>query len=74
MKFLRKVVTYNNIKSHKKPGLYPLCRRHVFGKTTGFEGEGVSNWPAPSLLRVKQFIVIHYEEKYFISFKNKILL
>ena len=43
MKFLRKVVTYNNIKSHKKPGLHPLCRRHVFGKTTGFEGEGVSN-------------------------------
>ena len=31
-------MTYDNIKSLKKPGLYPLSRRHVFGKTT--EGGG----------------------------------
>ena len=29
----RKDVTYD-IKSHKKPGLHPLSRRYIFGKTT----------------------------------------
>ena len=28
-------MTYDNIKSHKKPGLHPLSRRYIFGKTTG---------------------------------------
>ena len=28
-------VAYNNIKSHKKPGLYPVSRRYSFEKTTG---------------------------------------
>ena len=31
----QKNVTYDNIKSHKKPGLHPLSRRYIFGKTTG---------------------------------------
>ena len=32
----RKDVTYDNIKSHqKKPGLHPLSRRSIFGKTAG---------------------------------------
>ena len=31
----RKDVTYDNIKSHKKPGIQPLSRRYIFGKTTG---------------------------------------
>ena len=31
----RKDVTYDNIKSHKKPGLNPLSRSYIFGKTTG---------------------------------------
>ena len=31
----RKDVTYDSIKSHKKPGLQPLSRRYIFGKTTG---------------------------------------
>ena len=26
--------TYDKIKSHKKPGLYPFSRRQIFGKTT----------------------------------------
>ena len=30
-----KDVTYDNIKSHKKSGLYPLYRRYIIGKTTG---------------------------------------
>ena len=34
----RKDVTHDNIKSHKKPGLYPLSRRSSFGKTTGGRG------------------------------------
>ena len=42
----RKDVTYDNIKSHKKPGIHPLSRRYIL-KTTGS-----SNWP-PSLLRIK---------------------
>ena len=28
-------VTYNNIKSHKKPGLHPFSEKHIFGKITG---------------------------------------
>ena len=35
----RKDVTYDNIKSHKKPGFYPLFRRYIFQKTTGKEGQ-----------------------------------
>ena len=31
----RKDVTYDNIKSHEKPGFHPLFRRHIFRKTTG---------------------------------------
>ena len=39
-------MTYDNIKSHKKPG---LSRRYIFRKSTG----GVKLTPAPSLFRVK---------------------
>ena len=28
-------MTYDNIKSHKKPGFYPLFKTHIFQKTTG---------------------------------------
>ena len=35
MEFFREDVTYDNIKSHQKPGLYSLSRRYIFGKTTG---------------------------------------
>ena len=31
----RKDIPYDNIKSHKKAGFHPLCRRHIFQKTTG---------------------------------------
>ena len=34
-------MTYDNIKSHKKPGLHPLTRTYNFGKTTA--GSGGSN-------------------------------
>ena len=30
----RKDVTYDNIKSHKKAGLYRLSKKYIFGKTT----------------------------------------
>ena len=30
----RKDVTYNIVKSHKKTGLHPVCRRYIFGKVT----------------------------------------
>ena len=32
---LRKDVTYDNIKSHKKSGTHPLSRRYIFGKAKG---------------------------------------
>ena len=31
-------MTYDNIKSDKKPGLHPLSRKDIFGKTTGWGG------------------------------------
>ena len=31
----REDVPCDNIKSHKKPGFHPLCRRYIFQKTTG---------------------------------------
>ena len=30
----RKDVSYDNVKSYKKPGLHPLSRRYIFRKTT----------------------------------------
>ena len=52
----RKDVTYDNIKSHTKPGLHPLSRRCIFAKTTGDGGgggKGAHNDPS-SLLSVKK--------------------
>ena len=38
-------MTYDNIKSDKKPGLHPLSRKDIFGKTTGWgEGGGGGGW------------------------------
>ena len=37
---LRKDVTYDNIKSHKKPGFQPPFKRYIFAKTTGLGGGG----------------------------------
>ena len=34
----RKDVTYDNIKSHKKPAFHPLFRGYIFRKTTGGGG------------------------------------
>ena len=45
-----KDVAYDNIKSHKKPGVYPLSERCSFGKTTG--GGGQMDPPSPSRLKV----------------------
>ena len=36
---LRKDLTYDNIKSHKKPGFHPFFRGYIFRKTKG-AGEG----------------------------------
>ena len=38
-------MTYNNIKSHEKPGLYPLSRRCIFGKTKVGAGRGQTGSP-----------------------------
>ena len=35
--FFRKDMAFNDIKSHKKPGFYPLSRRYIFGKTAEIE-------------------------------------
>ena len=35
--FFRKDMAFNNTKSHKKPGFFPLSRRYIFGKTAEIE-------------------------------------
>ena len=40
---------YDNIKSHKRPGFYPLFRRYIFRKPTGCGGQ----IDAPSRFRAK---------------------
>ena len=35
----RKDVTYDNIKSHKKPGGHPFSEKHTFEKTAGGGGQ-----------------------------------
>ena len=42
MKFLGKI-TYDKIKSNKKPGLYHLSSRYIFEKNTGAGREGLPN-------------------------------
>ena len=46
----------DNIKSHKKPGFYPLLRRHTFWKTKGRGGEGVKLTPLPAVLGLNSVI------------------
>ena len=41
-------MTYKNIKSYKKPGLYPFSEKHIFGKPTGG-----SNLLPPAFLRLR---------------------
>ena len=47
-------MTYYNIKSHKNPGFHPLCRRYIFGKTTG-QGQSEPNPNPPSILKGKNY-------------------
>ena len=35
-------MTYDNIKSHEKLGLYPLTRRYIFGENTKWGQVGLS--------------------------------
>ena len=44
----RKDVTYDNIKSHKKPGFHPLFRRYIFRKSTKGGAGGKLTLPQPS--------------------------
>ena len=37
-------VTYDNIKSHKRPGLHPFSEKYIFGKSAA-RGVWGSNWP-----------------------------
>ena len=73
---LRKNLTYDSIKGQEKPGLHPLSRRYIFGKTTGtflshlkvrfstcFKPSSHSSHSYQKLLITKLFGV---------SFKNKI--
>ena len=32
-------MNYDNVKSHKKPGFYPLFKKYIFRKTTGGTGQ-----------------------------------
>ena len=48
---LGKDMTYDNIKSHQKPGFHPLFRRNIFRKTTKGGGRSKID-PFPSRLRV----------------------
>ena len=43
----RKIISYDNIESHKKPGLYSLCRKYSFEKMT------VEEFDPPAFLRLK---------------------
>ena len=45
----RKDVTYDNIKSHEKPGIHNFSEKHIFGKTTGWE----SNPSPPAFLGLR---------------------
>ena len=40
-------MTYDNIKSHKKPGFHPLFKRYIFRKITG---EGQTDAPPQAVL------------------------
>ena len=42
-------MTYDNIKSHEKLGLYPLTRRYIFGENTKWG----QSWPL-SYFKVKE--------------------
>ena len=54
----RKEMTFDNIKSHRKPGLHPLSRRCSFGKTA--EGDQIDPAPQPfkgcSIMYLKKFL------------------
>ena len=51
MKFSGKKGPYDNIKSHKKAGLYSLSRKYSFGKTTGVVESQIE--PPPAFLRLR---------------------
>ena len=51
-------MTYDNIKSHKKPELHPLFRRYIFRKTTA----GQIDPPPPSRFKVK--FILNRQSKY----------
>ena len=55
----RKDVTYDNIKSHKKPGFHPLFSRYIYRKTTRGRGErgGQLDLPQPILGLKKGWII-----------------
>ena len=53
-------MTYDNIKSHKKPGLHPLSRICIFEKTTGGWGGGAEIDPYSSISKVRQSIFSSY--------------
>ena len=47
-------MTYDDIKSHLKPGLHAFSEKHIFGKTTG---DWVKLKPRPSFLQLKTRVV-----------------
>ena len=51
---------YDNLKSHKKSGFYPLFRRYIFRKTTGGGGGGQTDL-LPSRSRVNHAVTLDLE-------------
>ena len=72
MKFSEKIVTYDNIKSHKKLKLQPLSRKNIFGKQLG----GQIDPTPPAVFRVIFLeecccILLRIKEKFKFYYRDK---
>ena len=56
-------MSYDNIKSYKKPGFHPPFRRYISQKTTGVGGQIDSLSPSPAVLGLRTVLP-------FLSFKG----
>lgn len=56
MKFPEKM-SYGNIKSRKKAGIYPLRRKYSFGKYRKYSGK-VKSTPPPSIFRTNELFLV----------------
>ena len=66
-------MTYDNIRSHKKPGLHPLCRRYILKmilkiqilKNNSFPSTSIVNCKLERIESKKKIIIIHVFIKVF---------